>query len=32
MCKKQVCLFQWDYMINYTENEVKWKIDHTDAT
>ena len=23
MYKKQVCLFKWDYKINYNENEVE---------
>ena len=29
MSKKQVCLYQWDYMINRNENgTVNGKIDH----
>ena len=33
MSKKQVCLYQWDYMINCNENENdNCKIDHINKT
>ena len=29
-----MCLFLWDYMINHNENEdeIKWKLNHTNMT
>ena len=33
ICKKQVCLYSWDYAINYIEKENEnEKIDHIDTT
>ena len=33
MCKKQVCLYQWDFMINCYENENdNGKVDHLNKT
>ena len=30
--KKQVCLFQWDYIINYKKMKIKITKDHIDTT